>query len=352
MTECHFKRISSPPFPHSLLRSRLEKVKADELALVLVNLGTPKSLEVKEVRSYLREFLMDRRVIELPRFLWWPILEGIILRVRPRASAEKYATVWMPQGSPLDFYTKRQAQILHDELGIRVVPAMRYGEPALGDVLDDLSAQGVNRIAILPAYPQYSASTVASVNDAVAKWLLSRRVHPQIRLGSSFPTASAYLDALEDAVRAHWARVGRPHFDEGERLLCSFHSLPVAMDEAGDPYRSECLQTAAALRQGLGLSEEECLTTFQSVFGPAQWLGPATIDTVAELGTRGVSRLDVICPGFVTDCLETLEEIDQLNRETFVKAGGGDFHYIPWGNDSPQMIRALEEQARSLLSSW
>lgn len=325
---------------------------ADEPALILVNLGTPKSPKTPDVRRYLREFLLDRRVVELPRSLWWPILEGIVLRCRPRASASKYATVWMPQGSPLGYYTTRQAELLGDELGIRVRPAMRYGSPALGDVLDDLCAQGAGKIAILPAYPQYSASTVASVNDAVATWLTSRRVHPQIRLASSFPTASAYVDALEQAVRTHWERVGRPDFSAGARLICSFHSIPVAMHEAGDPYYSECLQTAALLRERLGVSEEECLTTFQSVFGPAKWLEPATIDTVKALGEARTPRLDVLCPGFVADCLETLEEIDQLNRETFFHSGGGEFHYIRWGNDSPPAIRALAEQARLLLSYW
>lgn len=330
----------------------LERVKADEPALILVNLGTPKSPKTKDVRRYLREFLMDPRVVELPRLLWRPILEGIILRVRPRASAAKYATVWMPQGSPLGHYTKRQADLLQAELGVRVVPAMRYGEPALGDVLDELSARGAGRIAVLPAYPQYSATTVASVNDAVADWLKSRRAHPRIRLAGSFPTAPAYVDALEEAVRAHWGRVGRPDFAAGDRLVCSFHSIPVAMHEAGDPYRSECLQTAAALRERLGLAEEECVTTFQSVFGPSKWLGPATIDTIEALGAARTRRLDVICPGFVADCLETLEEIDQLNREVFINAGGGEFHYIRWGNESPQAIRALGEQARLLLSAW
>lgn len=334
----------------SFLRgSYSDDVTAKKLALVLVNLGTPNSPTEKDVRTYLREFLMDPRIIEMPKVLWWPILEGIILRVRPKRSAALYRKVWMDEGSPLLHYTKVQAQLLASELGVKVVPAMRYGQPALGDVLDELMAEGYRDIGVIPAYPQYSATTIGSINDALAQWLLTHRVHPQLRIANSYPAAPEYIDALESAVRQSWAENGQPDFDAGDRLILSFHSIPVAMDEAGDPYKVECLATAAAVRKRLGLSEKECLTTFQSVFGKAEWIGPATIDTVKELGARQTRRVDVICPGFVADCLETLEEIDQLNRETFLDAGGKGFTYIPWGNGYPGAIRAIAAQAREIM---
>ena len=291
-------------------------------ALVLVNLGTPTAPEPGPVRAFLREFLSDRRVIEMSPLLWKPILEGIILRVRPREVAGKYRSIWLDQGSPLMHYTCEQARLLGECLpGVRVEVAMRYGQPSIGSVLDRLHAEGVRRVAILPAYPQYAASTVATINDAVAQWIGRNRDGFELRLHRSFPAAPAYIEALATALERHWERVGRPNFLTGDRVVVSFHSIPVAMDEAGDPYRAE-------------------------------WLGPQTIEEMAELGAAKCPRVDVICPGFMADCLETLEEIDQLNRETFVEAGGGDFHYVPWGNDSEGAVASLEEQARIALAGW
>ena len=322
-------------------------------ALVLVNLGTPTAPEPGPVRAFLREFLSDRRVIEMSPLLWKPILEGIILRVRPREVAAKYRSIWMEEGSPLMHYTREQARRLSERLpGVRVEVAMRYGQPSIGSVLDRLHAEGVRRVAILPAYPQYAASTVTSINDAVAQWIGRNRDGFELRLHRSFPAAPAYIEALATALEAHWARVGRPNFLTGDRVVVSFHSIPVAMDEAGDPYRAECRHTVAALESRLGLAMGSLTATFQSVFGRAQWLGPQTIEEMAELGAAKCPRVDVICPGFMADCLETLEEIDQLNRETFVEAGGGDFHYVPWANDSDGAVAALEEQARIALAGW
>ena len=196
---------------------------SDAPALVLANLGTPKTPTTADVRTYLREFLSDPRVIEMPKAVWRPILEGVILRVRPAQSAAKYRTVWLDEGSPLLHYTTRQAELLSEQLGLKVVPAMRYGQPSLGSVLDDLMTRGYRKIAILSAYPQYSATTIASVNDAAATWLLSRREHPEIRLSRSFPTASTYIDALETAIRESWERNGTPDFAGGDRLILSFH---------------------------------------------------------------------------------------------------------------------------------
>ncbi|MDC4232383.1 ferrochelatase [Actinomyces sp. B33] len=323
-------------------------------AVVLVNLGTPAAPTTRDVRAYLREFLSDRRVIEMSPLLWRPILEGIILRVRPARTAEKYRTVWMDEGSPLMHYTRSQARLLQDALGGAAVvrPAMRYGAPNLFDVLDELYAAGCRRVVVLPAYPQYSATTVASINDVVARWLQQRRDHLDLRLARSFPESATYIEALATALEAHWSEHGRPDFAAGDRLLASYHSIPVAMHEAGDPYRSECEATSRALAARLGLPAGALETTFQSVFGPAQWLTPATIDTVAALGGAGAGRVDVVCPGFMADCLETLEEIDQLNRETFHKAGGREFHYIRWGNDSPGAVAALLDEARRALAGW
>ncbi|AOS47762.1 ferrochelatase [Pauljensenia hongkongensis] len=322
-------------------------------AVVLANLGTPSAPTPSHVRRFLREFLSDRRVVETHPLLWRPVLEGVVLRVRPRVVAKKYAGIWTPQGSPLMRYTLRQAELLGRRMpDVDVQAAMRYGEPGLGAVLDALHARGTRRVAVLPAYPQYSATTVASLNDVAAQWLRRNRDGFDLRLVRSFPTAPAYIDALASALESHWGRCGRPDFAAGDAVVVSFHSIPEAMDRAGDPYRSECMGTVAALEARLGLARGALTVAFQSVFGPAAWLGPATIDTVTRLGARGCARLDVICPGFMADCLETLEEIDQLNREAFTRAGGSGFHYVPWGNDSEGAVSALAEQARTAVAGW
>lgn len=325
-------------------------------AVVLVNLGTPEEATAGAVRPFLREFLSDRRVIEMHPALWRPILEGIILRVRPRASAQKYASIWGSAGatgSPLMHWSLRQGELLGEALGegLDVRVAMRYGRPALRDVLDDLQAAGTRRVLVLPAYPQYAASSAGTVIDEAARWLLGARDQVEVRTVRSFPDSEPYVEALATAIEAHWEENGRPDFDAGDRLLLSFHSIPQAMSDAGDPYRGECETTAAALRERLGITRGIDIT-FQSVFGPAKWIGPATIDTVAQLGRAGMHRVDVICPGFMADCLETLEEINILNRETFLEAGGEEFHYIPWANASDGVVATLEKQARRGLAGW
>lgn len=323
-------------------------------ALVLVNLGTPDEPTPGAVRSFLREFLSDKRVIEYPKALWKPILEGIILRVRPRKVAHAYRTIWTDEGSPLLVGTKAQARGLQQHFGdkVQVEIGMCYGSEQLQAVLDKLMAEGHRRIAILHAYPQYSASTVGAIYDQVSKWMLRQRDLPEIRFTRSYPTSPGYVEALAQAVEQHWSTHGRPDFAAGEHMVASYHSIPMAMHRAGDPYKQECEVGARALAQRLQIPEGGLLVTYQSVFGPAEWIGPATIDTIAGLGEEGCTRLDVICPGFYADCLETLEEIDLQNRAVYEENGGKNFHYIDWANGKPACVESLVAEAVTLLSGW
>ncbi|MGO3041484.1 ferrochelatase [Ancrocorticia populi] len=323
-------------------------------AVLIVNLGTPEAPTAKKVRPYLREFLSDRRVVEMHPAVWRPILDGIILRVRPKASAEKYASIWYPEGSPLMHWTVRQRDALIERLGdsAEVRLAMRYGKPSVQSELSRLHADGYRKVLVVPLYPQYAASSAGTVVDEVARWILDARDQLEIRTVRSFPEAPAYIDALVGAIESSWLENGRPDFAGGDKLITSFHGIPKAMHEGGDPYRYECEATADLLRKRLGLDEGQLVVTFQSVFGPSEWLKPATIDMVEELGKGGTRRVDVICPGFMADCLETLEEINILNRETFTGAGGQEFHYIPWANDSEGCINTIEEQVAGRIAGW
>lgn len=323
-------------------------------ALLIVNLGTPDAPTPSAVRRFLRAFLSDRRVIETHPALWRPILEGIILRVRPSRVAHAYSTIWSEEGSPLLAGTMAQVDGLRQRFGeeVEVRPAMCYGTGSIRDVLDELYAEGYRRVAILPAYPQYSASTVGAVFDEVARWGLASRDQLSVRTVRSYEDAPAYIEALASALEDSWRENGRPDFAAGDVVVASFHSIPQAMVDKGDPYQDECERTTELLRQRLGLSEAELVLTYQSVFGPAQWIGPATIDTITELGGGGRRRVDVICPGFVADCLETLEEINVLNRQAFIDAGGEVFHYVPWANGAAPCITMLEEQAVEVLAGW
>ncbi|MDY2940962.1 MAG: ferrochelatase [Varibaculum sp.] len=327
-------------------------------AVMLVNLGTPDSPAPADVRTFLRRFLTDRRIIEMPPVIWRPILEGIILRVRPRASGQLYAEIWGADGvdgSPLMHYSLAQQKAISVALGdsADVFLAMRYSTPDIPSTLDELYRSGYRRVLVVPMYSQYSQTTVASINDEVEKWQLRRRDNFELRMLRSWPTAPAYIEALATAVEAHWGAHGRPDFAAGERLVLSYHSIPETMRAGGDPYIDECHATSAALQQRLGLDGQAgVLTTFQSVFGPAKWVGPATIDTVEELGKGGCTRCDVVCPGFVADCLESLHEINILNRETYEGSGGSGFHYVPWANDSAGCIDALLAEIRPGLAGW
>jgi ferrochelatase len=325
-------------------------------AVLMVNLGTPAAPESGAVRRYLREFLSDERVVEIPRLVWWPILNGIILTLRPRKSAAKYATIWMAQGSPLKLHSEQQALLLRGYLGDRgldvdVRLAMRYGEPSVADVLNELRAAHTERVLVLPMYPQYSASTTASVFDAVNAVMARTRNVPELRTIRHFHDEAGYIEALKKSVLAHWTKHGRAQ-DEGGKLVMSFHGVPRRALELGDPYHCECQKTARLLAEALGLAKDEYLVTFQSRFGRAEWLQPYTAPTLQTLGRQGMARVDVICPGFVADCLETLEEIAQEGQQDFLAAGGKQFHYIPCLNDSPAFIHALADLAARHLQGW
>ena len=325
---------------------------ATDVAILLCNLGTPDEPTPAALRRYLAQFLADPRVVEIPKLIWLAILHGIILRVRPAKSAAKYATVWTPEGSPLKVWTLKQAQLLQDALGerglrVQVAPAMRYGQPAIAAALDALKRDGVRRVLVLPAYPQYSGATTASVIDDVARWALQTRHVPELRFINRYHDDPVYIGALAQSVQEHWQREGR-----AEKLVMSFHGMPERTLHLGDPYHCECLKTGRLLAEALGLNKGEWLVSFQSRFGKAKWLEPYTEPSLVQLAQGGCRSVDVICPGFSADCLETLEEISQEARHAFVAAGGQRFSYIPCLNDHPAGIDALATVAERHLQGW
>jgi len=278
------------------------------------------------VRRYLAEFLSDPRVVQLPRLIWLPILHGIVLRTRPAKSAKKYASVWMPEGSPLAVHTMRQTQLLRSVLpDFQIEFAMRYGSPTIAERLRILSK--CNRVVVIPLYPQYSRSTTESIRDVVG---------PDATMVESFHDHPAYIAALAAGVRRHWDARGR-----GDKLVMSFHGLPKRAVEQGDPYQAQCAATAKLLAAALQLEEKDWMLTFQSRFGAAEWLQPYTEPSLRRLAQAGIRRVDVACPGFVSDCLETLEEIAIEGRAAFLDAGGSEFHALPCLNEAPEWIEAL-----------
>ncbi|WP_329742289.1 ferrochelatase [Dyella sp. A6] len=313
-----------------------------QTGVLLVNLGTPDAPTASAVRPYLAEFLGDARVIDYPRWLWWLILHGVILRVRPRRSAHAYARIWTDQGSPLRVYSQALTHALQVELDrrepgtFRLALAMRYGQPSVRQQVEQLQRAGVRRLLVLPLYPQYSATSTGSVIDAVADTLKSLRWPPELRVINDYHDDPGHIDALASGIEHWWAEHGR-----GDRLLLSFHGIPERYVREGDPYAAQCHATAAALRHRLGLDETQMLVSFQSRVGREAWLQPYTDATVRQLATQGVKRLDVACPGFAADCLETLEEIAMQNRDFFVEAGGEALRYIPALNDSTGQVRSL-----------
>jgi ferrochelatase len=339
--------LPEPPFTHA---------NPPRIGVLLINLGTPDEPTPRAVRRYLREFLSDPRVVEIPRLLWWPLLHGVILAVRPRRSARKYASIWSERGSPLKFHSEQQALLLRGWLGerglqIEVALAMRYGQPSIAHVLADLRAKRVDRLLVLPLYPQYSATTTATAFDAVHGELARTRNVPEVRWVKHFHDHAGYIEALKRRVLAHWQKHGRAP-DEGGVLVMSFHGVPKRTLMLGDPYHCECQKTARLLAHALGLSETQYAVTFQSRFGRAEWLQPYTAPFVQELARKGIQRVDVICPGFVADCLETLEEIAQEVRDDFLAAGGTTFHYIACPNDAPAFIDALADLVQAHCAGW
>ncbi len=323
------------------------------IGVLLVNLGTPEAPTAGALRPYLKQFLSDPRVVEIPRPIWWLILNGIILNVRPAKSAAKYASIWMDEGSPLKVHTERQAKLLAGYLtdagypDLQVRWAMRYGNPSVPDTLNAMRAGGCTRILIVPAYPQYSSSTTGSVMDEVAHCLRQWRNLPEIRYVRSFHDDPGYIEAIARSVRDHWARNGEP-----DKLVMSFHGVPRRTLDLGDPYHCECHKTGRLVAEALSLPAERALITFQSRFGKAEWLQPYTQPTLEALARGGTRRVDVICPGFVSDCLETLEEIAMECRDAFLSQGGQSFHYIPCLNERHEWIAALTALTRRNLGNW
>ena len=324
----------------------------EKTAVLLVNLGTPDAPTVAAVRPYLREFLGDPRVVEIPRAAWWLILNGIILNTRPKKSAAKYASIWMPEGSPLKVHTERQAALLKGYLGERskgivVEYAMRYGNPSIPSVLAKLKEQNCQRILLVPLYPQYAASTVATACDVAFAELQAMRNTPALRTVKHFHDHPGYIKATAQSIRDYWTLHGRP-----DKLVMSFHGLPRYTLDKGDPYHCECQKSGRLIAEQLGLSEEQYFITFQSRFGRAEWLQPYTAATLERLGRLKTRRVDVVCPGFVADCLETLEEIAMEVRDEFLHAGGGEYHYIPCLNERPDWIHALTDLVADNLQGW
>ena len=307
-------------------------------ALVLVNLGTPAAPTAPAVRRYLAQFLHDHRVVQLTRWLWCPLLHFVSLPLRSPKVAHKYAQIWMQEGSPLAVHTAALADAVAGRLpDRRVAHAMRYGEPSVASVLEQLRAEGVQRVRVLPLYPQYSITTTASVADAVA----AAAEGLQVELLHDYHVDAGWAAAVAGSIRAHWDAHGR-----GERLLLSFHGIPRRLVDAGDPYADQCEASARAIAEALGIAREELMLTFQSRFGRERWLEPYTQPTLEALAREGVRRVDVACPGFAVDCLETLEEISVENDAAFRAAGGEALRYIPCLNASDAHADALAALAR------
>lgn len=325
----------------------------DRLGVLITNLGTPEKPTKQALRPYLKEFLSDPRVVEVPRLIWWFVLNGVILNFRPKRSAKAYEGVWTEQGSPLMAITQAQKLAIEarckDKYGDNIVVdfAMRYGKPAIRDVIDNMLKQGVRKLVVLPLYPQYCASTTASTFDAVAADFTQRRWMPELRFVTQYHDDPAYIEALADSVRKHWAENGR-----ADMLLMSYHGIPKRYLKNGDPYHCACHKTSRLLAEALDLNPNDYMTTFQSRFGREEWLQPYTDETLKGFPDNGVRSVQVICPGFSADCLETIEEIGEENRDYFMEAGGKRYEYIPALNDSKGHIDMLFSLIESNLHGW
>ena len=329
-----------------ILPSNHPSIPKPRIGVLLVNLGTPDEASPKAVRRYLAEFLSDRRVVEIPPLAWQPILRGIILNTRPKKSAHAYGQVWTDQGSPLAAFTQAQAEALKGSWpGVTVDWAMRYGKPAIGERLAAMKAAGCERILIAPLYPQYCAATTATANDKAFAALAAMRWQPAIRTLPPYHDDPAYIEALAQSVRASLAELAF----EPDALIASFHGMPARTLALGDPYHCHCQKTARLLGEALG---RELIITFQSRFGRAKWLEPATDATLAALPGKGVGRVAIVAPGFSADCLETLEELAIRGKETFLAAGGTQFAYLPCLNAGEPGINMLRGILSRELAGW
>ena len=326
---------------------------SDRTGILLTNLGTPDAPTPKALRRYLKEFLWDPRVVEVPRPIWWLILHGVILNIRPSRSAKAYSTVWTDRGSPLLYHTQDQCDAVRERMKARygddvvVEFAMRYGNPSIASALQKLEDQGVRRLLVLPLYPQYSGATTASTFDAIAQDYKGRRWLPEFRFIQHYHDYQPYIDAMAKRIESYRAQHGK-----SEKLLFSYHGVPKKYLLRGDPYHCECFKTSRLLAEKLGLGKDDYLTTFQSRFGREEWLKPYTDHTLKALGAEGVKSVQVFCPGFAADCLETIEEIGEENRDYFLEAGGQDYQYIPALNADTPHIDALTELLEQHLQGW
>lgn len=324
-----------------------------KIGVLLVNTGTPKAPTKKALRPYLKQFLWDPRIVDTPRWLWWLILNGIILNVRPKRSAQGYARIWTDRGSPLAVHTEDQAKALRQqfssEFGDTLVIdwAMRYGEPSIGSRLDEMREQGVEQLLILPLFPQYASATTASVMDAAADHYKAQMWTPAIRFINHYCDHPDYINALADSIQTHWQEHGR-----ADKLVFSYHGEPLRYLHRGDPYHCQCLKTTRLVVEKLNIRENEYVTSFQSRFGPGDWLKPYTDETLKTLPKQGVKSVQVICPGFAADCLETVDEIAIENKEYFMQAGGEKFTYVSALNSQPLHIQALKIIIKGQLQGW
>lgn len=322
----------------------------DRLGVLLVNLGTPDGPDPGSVRRFLAQFLWDPRVVEAPRWLWWLALHGVILRIRPSKSAHAYQQIWTPTGSPLLIHSTALAKGVGDALRARldavVALGMSYGSPSIPSALEQLRAQGVRRLIVLPLYPQYSCSTTASVFDRVTRELQRWRWVPELRFIGSYHDDAGYIHALADSIERHW----RTH--QKHPLLFSFHGVPKRYLLAGDPYHCQCLKTARLVAQSLSLTEQEWSVSFQSQVGREEWLRPYTDEHLLEFAKNGPKRVTVVCPGFATDCLETLEEIALRNREAFLATGGEAYDYVPALNAEEAHVATLANLISRHAQGW
>lgn len=346
------KKYQSEPFDESFVRSAPIAPAYKKVGVLLINLGTPDAPEPAAIRRYLAQFLSDPRVVELPAVVWQPILRTAVLGLRPRKLAPLYESIWLPEGAPLLVYSERQVSALQQTLkdqghDVQVALGMRYGSPSIEHGLNQLRAQGCERILAVPLYPQYAASTTATAVDELGRLLGQLRRQPELRYINSFCAHPGYIEPLAALIRNHWAQHGVP-----ERLLLSFHGIPKQSVVDGDPYHRECMQTRYALEQALSDYDVPIYHAFQSRFGAAEWLQPYTEPLLKQWAQEGVKNIQVTCPGFVVDCLETLEEIDREYRELFLAAGGEQFGYISCLNAEPDWIQGLALLVQEHLQGW